>query len=77
MAATLTLSIVSQVLDAIPQVSAIHPYLFSHRWLAFGDFLREPVPRGDLLLGVGTQAAYMAVFLILAWSRFDSGDVSS
>src|SRR6266700_816366 len=33
MAATLTLSIISQVLDSIPQVSAIHPYLFTHRWL--------------------------------------------
>ena len=77
MAATLTLSIVSQVLDAIPQVSGIHPYLFSHRWMAFGDLLRQPVAGGDLLLGVGTQAAYMAVFLMLAWSRFGTSDVSS
>jgi ABC-2 type transport system permease protein len=77
MAATLTLSIVSQVLDAIPQLSAIHPYLFSHRWMAFGDLLRQPVPSGDLLLGLATQAAYMAVFVVLAWSRFSSSDVSS
>lgn len=77
MAATLTLSIVSQVLDAIPQVSAIHPYLFSHRWLAFGDLLRQPVPSHDLLVGIGTQAAYMALFLVLAWTRFDTKDVSS
>jgi ABC-2 type transport system permease protein len=77
MAATLTLSIVSQVLDAIPQLSAIHPYLFSHRWMAFGDLLRQPVPTGDLLLGLAAQAAYMAVFLVLAWSRFSTSDVSS
>ena len=77
MAAALTLSIVSQVLDAIPQVSSIHPYLFSHRWTAFGDLLRQPVPTHDLLLGVSTQAAYIAVFLLLAWSRFDTSDVSS
>jgi ABC-2 type transport system permease protein len=76
-AATLTLSILSQVLDAIPQVSAIHPYLFSHRWTAFGDLLRQPVASNELLLGVGTQAAYMAVFLLLAWVRFDTKDVSS
>jgi ABC-2 type transport system permease protein len=77
MAATLTLSIVSQVLDAIPQVSAIHPYLFSDRWLAFGDLLRQPVPSHDLLVGIGTQAAYIALFLVLAWARFDTKDVSS
>src|SRR6266536_2872136 len=77
MAATLTLSIISQVLDSIPQVSVIHPYLFTHRWLAFGDLLREPVPGGDLLLVLATQAAYVAVFLSLAWSRFSSSDVSA
>src|SRR6266508_3442742 len=77
MAAALTLSIVSQVLDAIPQVSSIFPYFCSHRWTAFGDLLRQPVPTHDLLLGVSTQAAYIAVFLLLAWSRFDTSDVSS
>src|SRR6266496_563676 len=77
MAATLTISIISQVLDSIPQVSAVHPYLFSHRWLAFGDLLREPVPSGDLLLGLATQAAYVGLFLSLAWSRFSSSDVSA
>ena len=77
MAATLTLSIVSQVLDAIPQVSGIHPYLFSDRWLAFGDLLRQPVATHELLLGLGTQAAYIALFTVLAWTRFGSSDVSS
>jgi ABC-2 type transport system permease protein len=77
MAAALTLSIISQVLDAIPQVSAIHPYLFSHPWMNFGDLLRQPVPTQGLLLGLGTQAAYIALFLVLAWTRFDTKDVSS
>ena len=77
MAATLTLSIISQVLDSIPQVSAIHPYLFTHRWLAFGDLLRDPVATGDLWLGIATQAAWAGVCLSLAWARFSTSDVSS
>jgi ABC-2 type transport system permease protein len=77
MAATLTLSIISQVLDSIPQVSVIHPYLFTHRWLAFGDLLRDPVPGGELWLGIATQAAWAAVCASLAWVRFSSADVSS
>jgi ABC-2 type transport system permease protein len=76
MAATLTLSIASQVLDSIPQVAAIHPWLFSHRWLAFGDLLRQPVPTHELALGIGTQVAYVAVFLALAWNRLEAKDVS-
>ncbi len=77
MAATLTLSIISQVLDSIPQVSVIHPYLFTHRWLAFGDLLRDPVAGGELWLGIATQAAWAGVCLSLAWARFSSSDVSS
>src|SRR6266540_3511574 len=77
MAATLTLSIISQVLDSIPQVSVIHPYLFTHRWLAFGDLLRDPVAGGELWLGIATQAAWAAVCASLAWARFSSSDVSS
>src|SRR6266700_533942 len=77
MAATLTLSIISQVLDSIPQVSAIHPYLFTHRWLAFGDLLRDPVATGDLWLGIATQAVWAAVCASLAWARFSTSDVSS
>jgi ABC-2 type transport system permease protein len=77
MAATLTLSIISQVLDSISQVSVIHPYLFTHRWLAFGDLLRDPVPGGELWLGIATQAAWGAVCATLAWARFSTSDVSS
>ena len=77
MAGTLTIAIVSQVLDSIPQVAWIHPYLLSHRWLAFADLLRDPVPTGELWLGVATQAVWVAVCASLAWTRFSSSDVSA
>lgn len=75
MAATVTLAIVSQILDAIPQIDWLHPYLFSHYWLAFADLLRAPVPTGDLLAGLGLQAAYITVFGFAAWARFTTRDV--
>ncbi|HYI34367.1 MAG TPA: ABC transporter permease, partial [Glaciibacter sp.] len=34
MAATVVLSVVSQVLDSLPQLAWMHPWLFSHYWLA-------------------------------------------
>ena len=33
-AATAVLTIVVQIVDAIPQVSVVHPYLFTHWWLS-------------------------------------------
>jgi ABC-2 type transport system permease protein len=77
MATTIGLSVVSQVLDTIPQLDWLHPWLFSHYWLAFGDLLRQPVPTGDLTLGLLTQAGYVAAFGALAWSRFSTSDVSA
>jgi ABC-2 type transport system permease protein len=77
MAATVGLAILSAVLDAVPQVHGIHPWLFTHRWLAFGDLLRSPVRwteiRKDLLL----QGGYIAVFGAAAWARFTTKDVVS
>jgi ABC-2 type transport system permease protein len=37
------LSVVSQVLDSLPQLDWLHPWLFSHYWLGFADLLRQPI----------------------------------
>lgn len=75
MATTVGLAITSQILDAIPQVSAIHPWLPTHYWLAFGDLLRQPVETSVMLQGLGLQAVYVAVFGAAAWARMTSRDV--
>ena len=76
-AATAVLTIVVQIIGAIPQVSVLHPYLFTHWWLAFGDLLRTPMALDDVGRGLATQLAYIAVFLTLAWARFNHRDVTS
>lgn len=68
---------VSQILDNIPAVSAIHPYLPSHYWLAFGDLLRDPISTDLLTTGLLSSAAYAAIFWTAAWARFAGKDVTS
>lgn len=75
MAGTVTLAIAVQILDAVPQVAAMHPYLFSHYWFAFADLLREPMALREVGRGLGLQAAYVALFGSLAWARFTGRDV--
>jgi len=77
MASTVGLAITSQILDAIPQVSAIHPWLPTHYWLAFGDLLREPVDLSLMTRGLLLQLAYVLVFASAAWARFTTRDVLS
>ncbi|HEX8497981.1 MAG TPA: ABC transporter permease [Actinomycetales bacterium] len=77
MAATAVLTIASQIIGAVPQVSGIWPYLFTTPWFAFGDLLRSPVPLGDMGLGLLTQGVYIVLFLLLAWARLTTKDISS
>jgi ABC-2 type transport system permease protein len=76
MATTAVLAVTSEVLDALPQLSAIHPYLVSHWWLAYGDLLRDPMSFTGPLQGLASAAAYIAVFGALARARFAGRDVS-
>lgn len=77
MAATLTITIVSQVLDAVPQLSSIHAWLPSHYWLRWVDLLRDPVLTGGLVHGLLVTLGYVAFFVALAWARFTGKDVTS
>ena len=52
MAVTAITAVVVQILDAVPQISAIHPYLLTDWWLRFGDLLRDPVVYGDMTRGL-------------------------
>jgi ABC-2 type transport system permease protein len=77
MAATVVLSGVSQILDNIPQLEAIHPYLFTHYWLGFGDLLRQPIDFSSFASNIVLQAAYVAIFGALAYGRFTTKDILS
>jgi ABC-2 type transport system permease protein len=77
MAATVVVAIVSTVLDSLPQVSAIHPGLLTHHWFDFAELLRLQVDPGVLAQGMVVQAAWVAIFGSLAWSRFTTADVTS
>ncbi|VXC33024.1 Putative membrane protein [Arthrobacter sp. 9AX] len=77
MAATVVVSVVSQVLDQLPQLEWLHPWLFSHYWLGFGDLLRQPVLWDSLVHNAWLQAGYVAVFGALAYGRFVTKDVLS
>ncbi|MFF7855953.1 ABC transporter permease [Streptomyces sp. NPDC007904] len=77
MAATVGLLITVQIVDQIPQLHALHPYLFSHYWLSFADLMREPVHWEDLTRNLGLQGLYAAVFGSAAWARFTAKDITA
>lgn len=77
MAATIILSVASEVLDQLPQLDWLHPWLFSNYWLGFGDFLRDPISWSNFGTNAGLQAGYLVVFAALAYGRFAVKDILS
>ncbi|MBO3752478.1 ABC transporter permease [Streptosporangiaceae bacterium NEAU-GS5] len=76
-AASVVLVVVTQVLQTIPQLEAIRPYLLPARWLAFTGALRSPMDSADMGGGLVVFAAYALVAGTVAWARFTSKDVTS
>ncbi|MFD8827503.1 ABC transporter permease [Streptomyces sp. NPDC059605] len=77
MAATVGILITIQIVDSIPQLSGIHPYLFPHYWLSYADLLRAPVYWDEVVRNLGLQGLYAAVFGSAAWARFTAKDITA
>jgi ABC-2 type transport system permease protein len=77
MAATIVLAAASQIVDALPQLEAVHPWLFTHYWLGFADLLRDPISWDAYGQNATLQLGYIAVFGALAYGRFATKDILS
>jgi ABC-2 type transport system permease protein len=77
MAATIVLSIASQVIDSLPQLDWLHPWLFSHYWLGFADLLRQPISWDSFGSNAILQLGYIVIFGGLAYGRFATKDILS
>jgi ABC-2 type transport system permease protein len=77
MAATVGLLITIQIVNNIPQLHAVQPYLFPHYWLSFADVMRAPVIWDGIVKNLALQALYAAVFGSAAWARFTTRDITS
>jgi len=76
-AAVMILIVGSEIVDQIPQFAAVAPYLPTHWWNMFDSLLRSPVDTTTLWHGLASFGVYIAVFCLIAWARFTSGDVTS
>ena len=75
--ATIVIAIASQIMDQIPSLDAIHPFLPTHGWLGFTGLFRFPVDWAPMRAGLAVSAAYTVVFLTAAVVGFRRRDVTS
>jgi ABC-2 type transport system permease protein len=65
------------ILDSIPQLDWLHPWLLTHWWPAFGDLLRDPIATESIQRGLIAALVYIGVFWLAAWARLLTKDISS
>jgi len=65
------------ILNQIPQLDWLHPWLLTHWWTAFGDLVRDPIATESIQRGLITAVVYAAVFWLAAWARLSTKDISS
>jgi ABC-2 type transport system permease protein len=65
------------IVDTIPQLDWLHPYLITHYWTSFGDLLRSPIAWDGVRSGLFLAAVYILGFWCAAWARFAGKDVTS
>jgi ABC-2 type transport system permease protein len=75
--ATVVLGIASEILDNLPSLRVIHPYLPTHGWLAFVDLFRFPIAWSGIRSGLLVSLGYTVAFLGLALLWFSRKDVAS
>ncbi|MET4637504.1 ABC transporter permease [Mycetocola sp. 2940] len=77
MAATVVVSVISQILGVLPQLAWLHPWLFTHHWLGFAGLLSQPLDASAFGDNALLQAGYILVFGALAYGRFATKDILS
>ena len=75
--AAMIVNIVAWILDQVPQLDWLHPWLFMHDWLSFADLMRDPIHWGNITHGLWIDLGYAVVFWLLSWARFAGKDVTS
>lgn len=71
------LTVVAWLLDGIPQIDWIHPWLLVDAWPAFADLLRDPPMTDTIRRGLLVDAGYAVVFWLAAWARLGSKDITA
>lgn len=77
MAVATGVTILCGILQVIPQLSAIQPWLYTYQWSSYADVLRDPVYTANIDRNLLIQLGYVAVFGSAAWARLTTRDVTS
>lgn len=72
--ATVAVALISEILDNVPGLESIQPYLLTHHWTSWIDLLRDPIAWSSVRQGLVLDGVWTAVFLTAAVVTFGVRD---
>ncbi|GAB2481951.1 ABC transporter permease [Jatrophihabitans fulvus] len=71
------ITVIGNIIDQITALGSFRDYLLAHWDYSWVDALSSPIVYDDMMRGTGVALVYIAVFLGLAFLRFDRKDITS
>ncbi len=71
------LVVVSNIIDQITALGVYRHYLPTHWNYSWTDALTAPIQWDNMVRGTGLALVYFAIFVAIAWLRFDRKDITS
>jgi len=75
--ATMVVVALSWIAEGVTQLAWLQPWLLTHWFLNAVDLVRDPILTTNVVRGLQLDAAYIVVFVLAAWARFTTRDVTS
>lgn len=75
--AIMVVNILGWIAQAVDQLSWLHPWLLTHWMTSFTDLMSEPILTVNISRGLWLALGYIVVFILAAWARFTTRDVTS
>jgi ABC-2 type transport system permease protein len=70
-------AVMPNIIDQITALGTYRHYLPTHWQYSWTDVLQTPISWDDMIRGTGCALIYTAIFLAVAWLRFDRKDITS
>ena len=71
------LTVISNIIDQITALGTLRNFLLAHWDYSWTDALSSPIHYDDMIRGTGCALGYLAIFLALAFLRFERKDITS
>lgn len=75
--ATMVIVALSWIAEGVSQLDWLQPWLLTHWYMSATDLVRDPIYTANVTQGLWIFGGYAVTFVLAAWARFTTKDITS